>query len=59
MIDLSVALKRLRALPPAALPSLAQRCGVPLGTVHKIYYGHTNNPRMDTLQALIDQFDIR
>jgi transcriptional regulator with XRE-family HTH domain len=36
---------------------LAQRSGVPLGTLNKILYGDTKSPSLDTMQALANALD--
>lgn len=36
---------------------LAQRSGVPLGTLNKILYGDTKSPSLDTMQALAAALD--
>ena len=57
MDALELVRKRLQAVPISELPALADKCGVPFGTLHKIKYGTTKNPRFDTVKTLIDFFD--
>lgn len=52
----SQVLEWVRNLPPGDLSAVADDAGVALGTLMKIHYGSTQNPRMQTLDALADYF---
>lgn len=41
------------------LGDIARGSGVPEKTLHKIHYGDTTNPRMDTLDRLRDYFQSK
>ena len=56
MDDLELIRKRLQDVPISDLPELADKCGVPFGTLHKIKYGKTKNPRFETVKMLRDYF---
>lgn len=49
-------LRALRAAGHKELTTIAQRSGVPEGTVRKLFYGEVKNPRVQTVQALHDYF---
>lgn len=48
----TVVVSRLRALGPSQWHDVAERSGVPYGTVYKVAYGYTESPRFKTLEAL-------
>ena len=56
MDDLELIRKRLQAVPISELQELADKAGVPFGTLHKIKYGKTKNPRFETVKLLRDYF---
>ena len=56
MDDLELIRKRLEAVPISELPELADKSGVPFGTLHKIKYGKTKNPRFETVKLLREYF---
>lgn len=56
MDDLELIHARLDETPISALPALSLRSGVPFGTLHKIKYRQTKNPRFETVKALADYF---
>ena len=56
MDDLELIRKRLEDIPVSELSALAERCHVPFGTLQKIKYGKTKNPRFDTVKQLTEYF---
>ncbi|WP_312417801.1 hypothetical protein [Comamonas sp.] len=46
----------LRNVGAAAFPRIAQETGVALSFIRKFYYGGRENPRVQTIQPLIDYF---
>lgn len=56
MDDLELIRNRLQNVPVSELPALAGRCKVPFGTLQKIKYGKTKNPRFDTVKTLREYF---
>ncbi len=59
MNDLELVKERLSETAISDLPALAEKTGVPFGTLHKIKYGKTKNPRFDTVKPLADYFRER
>jgi hypothetical protein len=57
MDDLELIHKHLDAVPISELPALAEKAGVPFGTLHKIKYRKTKNPRFETVKALREYFE--
>lgn len=49
-------IKRVRELQPAQLSGVATATGIPPGTLAKIHYGITTDPRGSTLDALRQYF---
>lgn len=41
-----------------SIGDLTKKCNAPIDTVKKIYYGTTDNPRLETLIAICDALDI-
>lgn len=56
MDDLALVRKRLSKTPISELPALAAKTGVPFGTLFKIKYGTTKNPRYETVKPLVDYY---
>jgi hypothetical protein len=56
MDDLELIQTRLAVVPISDIPQLAVASGVPFGTLFKIKYGTTKNPRFDTVKALANYF---
>ena len=52
MDDLQLVRKRLSDTAISALDSLSKKSGVPFGTLQKIKYGTTKNPRWETVVQL-------
>lgn len=46
----------LRAVGPKAWPAIANETEKPLSLLRKIAYGNRRNPRLDTLQPLVNWF---
>lgn len=49
-------IQTLQGYPSALVAKIAEESGLPEGTVRKIFYGETANPRGDTLDALRGYF---
>jgi predicted transcriptional regulator len=49
---LEIVRRRLEAVPYNALPKLAERAGVPPGTLARLKYGQAKNPRYETVEKL-------
>lgn len=47
---------RLAELRPMDFDVVAQKSGVPIGTIRKVHYGEVDHPRIDTIQRLHDYF---
>jgi hypothetical protein len=56
MDDLQLVKARLAATPISQLEKLGDVTGVPFGTLFKIKYGTTKNPRWETVKPLADHF---
>lgn len=56
MDDLELVKERLAATPISQLKALGKACGVPFGTLFKVKYGTTKNPRYDTVKPLAEHF---
>lgn len=56
MNDLELIRSHLSGISISDLPALAERSQVPFGTLHKIKYGKTKNPRFETVKALTEYF---
>lgn len=56
MNDLQVLRQRLEQVPVSELPRHAKASKVPFGTLQKIKYGTTKNPRFTTVQKLLLYF---
>jgi hypothetical protein len=56
MDDLQLIKSRLAAIPISELRALGESSGIPFGTLFKIKYGTTKNPRFDTVKPLADYF---
>lgn len=56
MDDLVAIRKKLADTPISELPAVAKKSGVPFGTLFKIKYGTTKNPRFETVKALSDYY---
>lgn len=56
MDDLELVKKGLADTPLSELPAVSEKTGVPFGTLHKIKYGKTQNPRFDTVKPLADYY---
>lgn len=56
MDDLSLIRKRLSKTPISALHALSDKTGVPFGTLFKIKYGTTKNPRYDTVKPIAEYY---
>lgn len=54
MIDVIEEIKSAMKQKGITYNALSQLSGIPLSTIKKILSGHTKNPRIDTLQALLD-----
>lgn len=52
MDDLELIKTRLAAAPISSLRSLSVDTGIPFGTLFKIKYGTTKNPRWETVKPL-------
>ncbi|AVS91417.1 hypothetical protein C8246_05915 [Paracidovorax avenae] len=48
--------RRLRDAGPANFASIAERSGVALSFIRKFVYGSRENPRVQTIQPLLDFF---
>lgn len=46
-------------MPISEVEAIADKVGVPFGTLHKIKYGQTKFPRFDTVQKLSRYFRRR
>lgn len=56
MDDLAFLRKRLAERSITELQVDADESGVPFGTLHKIKYGKTKNPRWDTIQQAVEYY---
>jgi len=56
MDDLSFVRGELQKVALKDLEDLADKCGVPFGTLQKIKYGTTDDPRFNTVKLLADHF---
>lgn len=54
MDDLTLIQSRLSLIPISALVAVSAETGVPFGTLFKIKYGTTKNPRFDTVKKLTE-----
>lgn len=54
MDDLEFIKAKLAGVPISKLPALAISTGVPFGTLFKVKYGTTKNPRYDTVKPVAD-----
>lgn len=52
MNDLTLIQKELAKVAISDLPAVAEKVDVPFGTLFKIKYGTTKNPRYETVQKL-------
>ena len=59
MDDLQLIQEELSATPISELRALGRKAKVPFGTLFKIKYGTTKNPRFDTVRVLADYFRRR
>lgn len=59
MDDLTFVRGELQKIALKDLDALASDCGVPFGTLQKIKYGSTADPRFQTVKALADHFRSR
>ena len=58
MNELELIRERLSAIPISELAEFGKRAGVSFGTLHKIKYGQTKNPRFETVKKLTDYFRL-
>jgi len=56
MDDLQLIKERLSGIAISDLKDLGEKSGVPFGTLFKIKYDTTKNPRFDTVKRLADYF---
>lgn len=56
MDELQLVRKALDQVPLSELPKHAKASKVPFGTLQKIKYGTTKNPRFSTVRKLADYF---
>lgn len=56
MDDLDLVKARLAGTPISRIQDLADATGVPFGTLFKVKYGTTKNPRYDTVKPLAEYF---
>lgn len=57
MDDLEKIKRRLERTPLSDLAELSNKSGVPFGTLQKLKYGTTKNPRFETVKLLTDHYD--
>ena len=57
MTNIHEALHVVKGMTEAQLTALAMRSGVPLPTLHKIRYGQTKNPRIDTVVRIAENLE--
>lgn len=53
MNTLKLIQNKLAKIAISDLEGVAQKTGVPFGTLHKIKYGQTLNPRYETVEKLV------
>lgn len=53
----NINLKRIMKRKGVGNKALAEKAGIPIGTLNKIIYGETTNPSLDTLTALSRALD--
>lgn len=54
LVNFDILLEKVKALTPNGVLELSARSGVPVATILKIRGGHTREPRMPTVQRLIN-----
>lgn len=59
MDDLTFVIAELQKVALKDLTALAEQSGVPFGTLQKIKYGATDNPRYTTVKTLADHLRSR